>query len=64
MVGERDEAAKQAEELRSLLHLPGSSTVIALSLLRASLCDLRDKVAKIIGILGTAAILLIQGRGY
>lgn len=59
MAGERDEASKQAEELRSLLHLPGCSTVPARSLLRASVCGLR---VKIVGILGTVAILLTKGR--
>ena len=53
MAGERDEAAKQAEELRSLLHLDAQ-----LSLLRASLCGLR---VKIVGILDTVAILLTKG---
>lgn len=60
MAGERDEAAKQAEELRSLLHMPGCSSVCVLSLLRASLYGLR---VKIVGILGTVAILLTEGRG-
>lgn len=58
MAGERDEASKQAEELRTLLHLPGCSTISAHSLLRASVCGLR---VKIVGILGTAAILLTKG---
>jgi len=60
VVGERDEATKQADELRSLLHLPGCSTVPALSLLRACLCGLRVKT---VGILGTVAILLTKVRG-
>lgn len=58
MAGERDEAAKEAEELRSLLHLPGCSTVSALSLLRASLRGLN---VKIVDILGTVAILMTKG---
>lgn len=61
MAGERDEADEQAELLRSLLHLPGCSTVPALSLLRASLCSQR---VKIVGILGTVAILLTKGRRF
>lgn len=60
MAGERDEASKQAEELRSLLHLPGCSTIPAHSPLRASVYGLR---VKIVGILGTVAILLTKGRG-